>query len=340
MEDMQEAPLFYQALVVEEGGDGTFTRQVIQRSVDDLPEGDVLVRVHYSSLNYKDALSAVGNKGVTRRYPHTPGIDAAGLVVESTSTEFRPGDAVFTAAAGALGVSAPGGYGQYIRVPAEWLLPLPRRLTLRQSMIYGTAGFTAAMCVDRLQRDGVQPERGPVLVTGATGGVGSVAAGILTKLGYQVTVVTGKPERAAMLRALGASQVLSREELLENSDRTLLHARWAGVVDTVGGDFLAAAIRATMPGGVVTACGNAASPDLHLTVFPFILRGVTLAGIDATRPSKAERARLWKLLAGRWKVDALDALAREVRLDALEDEIARSMQGGHTGRVIINLLEE
>ena len=327
----------FRALVVEETAPGQFQRRVISRGLEELPEAEVLVRVQFSSLNYKDALSATGNKGVTRRFPHTPGIDLAGVVEASSSPNFQPGDKVIAAAAGETGVSAPGGYGQYVRVPADWLVPLPRRLTLRQSMVYGTAGFTAAMCVDRLQREGILPWRGPVLVTGATGGVGSLAVGILSKEGYAVTAATGKIEHGNMLRALGASEVLPRAELDDGGRPALLHARWAGVVDTVGGSFLAAAIRATQPGGVITCCGNAASPELSLTVFPFILRGVTLAGIDATRPSKAERERLWKKLAGRWKLDSLDALAREVPLAALDEEIERILGGRQTGRVVVKL---
>lgn len=336
MDDQNQKATVFQALLVEENERGEFTRRVVERSLADLPEGDVLVRVLYSSLNYKDALSAAGNKGVTRRYPHTPGIDAAGVVVESSSSEFRPGEPVL-AATGAFGASAPGGYSQYIRVPADWLVPLPAGLTPRESMIFGTAGFTAGMCVEALQWAGVQPDQGEILVTGASGGVGTIATAILAREGYHVAAATGKPESEALLRRLGAERTLNREAVDDESGRPLLHARWAGVVDTVGGRYLSAAIRATRPGGAVAACGNAASPDLSLTVYPFILRGVRLLGIDATLPTREERSRLWQKLAGPWKLDALDELAREVPLEQLDQEIERILRGGQTGRVIVHL---
>lgn len=326
----------FRALWVEETAPNTFSRRVIERNVDDLPPGDLLVRVQYSSLNYKDALSASGNRGVTRRYPHTPGIDAAGVVAESADERFYPGDAVLIAAQ-ELGVSVPGGYGQYVRVPADWAVPLPPGLSARQAMAWGTAGYTAALCVERLQREGLAPgPECPILVTGATGGVGSIAVLLLARLGYPVTAVTGKAERADWLRGLGAAEVLTREQAGAGETRPLLHARWAGVVDTTGGPLLSAAIRAALPGGVVTACGNAASPELPITVFPFILRGVTLAGIDATRPAPAERRRTWQRLGAEWQLD-LDPLTREVSLAELSPEIDTILRGGQVGRVVVNL---
>lgn len=333
---MADQPPSFRALWVQEEQAGVFTRTVIQRRLDDLPAETVLVHVKYSSLNYKDALSAAGNRGVTRRYPHTPGIDAAGTIVESGDARFSPGDEVIIAGV-EFGVSVPGGYGQYVRVPAGWLIPLPDRMTLRQSMAYGTAGFTAAMCASRILQAGLSPERGEVLVTGATGGVGSIAVGILASEGYRVTAATGKPENSSWLHALGANQVIHRDEVIDTSGKPLLHARWSAVVDTVGGDYLASAIRAAQPEAVVTACGNAASPNLPLTVFPFILRGVSLLGIDATRVSWEERVRLWNKLAAEWAVDAVEQAAREVSLDALDAEVQRMLQGKQAGRVIVNL---
>lgn len=327
----------FRALWVEEAEAGVFTRRIATRSTADLPEGEVLVRVHYSSLNYKDALSASGNRGVTRRYPHTPGIDAAGVVEASSSPAFSPGEPVIAAAAGELGVNQPGGFGEYLRSQAEWLVPLPGGLSLRESMVYGTAGFTAAMCVDRLIREGIRPENGAVLVTGASGGVGSMVVAILAKLGYRVTAVTGKMDESDLLRELGAAEVIARDTFIDSSGRALLHARWSGVVDSVGGSYLTTAIRGTQPGGVITSCGNAASPELVMTVFPFILRGVILAGIDATRPARAERERLWGLLAEEWKPDLLHRLAREVPLEALDREIEATLSGSRRGRVVVKL---
>lgn len=331
---MAEAVQPYFALLVEETAAGQFTRRVAQRTLDDLPAGDVLVRVKYSSLNYKDALSASGNKGVTRSYPHVPGIDAAGVVVASQNDHFIPGDEVISIT-GELGVNTPGGFGQYIRVPAGWLLPLPEGMDLRQSMTYGTAGFTAAMCVDRLQRAGVAPDAGEVLVTGATGGVGSIAVGILARAGYRVVAATGKADLHDLLRELGAAEVLGREAVNDTSGRALLHARWAGVVDTVGGSYLSTALRSARPGGVVTACGNAAAAELPLTVYPFILRGVSLIGIDALLPERAERERLWSRLARSWSVKLLPAITREVTLPDLDEEIQRMLAGGQVGRVVV-----
>jgi acrylyl-CoA reductase (NADPH) len=326
----------FRAFQVEETAPGQFSRRIIHRSITDLPEGNVLVRVKYSSLNYKDALSASGNRGVTRNYPHIPGIDAAGVVEMSSAAGFKSGDKVLITS-GEMGVNQPGGFEQYIRVPGSWLVPLPRGLTLRQSMAYGTAGFTAALCVDRLMRAGITPANGEILVTGATGGVGCIAVGILSKEHYRVTAATGKTGPNHMLHALGASQVIARDEVNDTSGKALLHARWAGVVDTVGGNFLATAIRATQPGGVVTACGNAASADFALSVYPFILRGVSLFGIDANRPTFEERLRLWRKLARKWKLEMLDELVREISLENLDEEIQRMLAGAQTGRVVVKL---
>lgn len=327
----------FRALWVEESEPRRFTRRVIERDTSDLPPGELLVRVEYSSLNYKDALSASGAPGVTRRYPHTPGIDAVGVVEESLDESIRPGERVLVAAA-EMGVNVPGGFGQYVRVPAQWVLRLPRQMSPRHAMSWGTAGYTAALCVERLLQEGILPGPNEVLVTGASGGVGSTAVALLAHLGCRVTAVTGKPQAEPLLRALGAEQVLPREAVDDSSDKPLLHGRWAGVVDTVGGSLLASAIRATRPGGVVTACGNAASPLLSLTVYPFILRGVTLAGIDATRTSISGRRRTWRKLAGKWQVD-LEPLVREVGLEDLGGEIDAMLRGQSLGRVIVRLSE-
>jgi acrylyl-CoA reductase (NADPH) len=270
----------FQALVVRETADGEFTRQIEERALADLPDGEVLVCVHYSSLNYKDALSASGHKDVTRSYPHTPGIDAAGVVEESVAAEFRPGDPVIVTSYD-LGMNTPGGWGQYIRVPAAWVVPLPQDLTLRESMIYGTAGFTAALSVHRLEAHGLAPDAGEVLVTGATGGVGSLAVAILARAGYQVVAASGKADAGPFLRDLGAAEVVDREAVRDDSGRPLLRGRWAGAVDTVGGEYLATALKSTQYGGAVACCGLVASADLPTTVYPFILRGVSLLGVDS-----------------------------------------------------------
>lgn len=322
----------FDAFWVQEQADGSFTRTVAQRRVDDLPPGDLLIRVRYSSLNYKDALSATGNRGVTRKYPHTPGIDAAGVVVESQADAFKPGDEVIVIGYD-LGMNTPGGFGGYIRVPAVWAVHRPQDLSLRESMAFGTAGFTAAQCVDALQSHGVQ--RGEVLVTGATGGVGSIAVALLSKLGATVVAATGKPEEVDYLHNLGATAVIPRRDVDDLSNKPMLRERWAGVVDTVGGNILATAIKATRYGGAVAACGNVASPSLELTVYPFILRGVKLLGIDSVNPPIAARRALWERLAGPWKIDGLEQITRAVALGDLNAEIDAILLGQQRGRVLV-----
>ena len=316
-----------------------YVRRVERRSIDDLPDGDVLVRVYYSSLNYKDALSATGHRGVTRRYPHTPGIDAAGVVEESTDGRFPPGDEVIVTSYD-LGVNTPGGFGQYIRVPAGWIVPLPNGLTLRESMAYGTAGFTAAMSVQRLEGHGVAPDSGEILVTGATGGVGSLAVAILAGLGYTVVAATGKTDKARFLHDLGANEVVHRNDVDDAGGHPLLAERWAGVVDTVGGNILATSLKSTRRRGIVACCGLVASADLNTSVYPFILRGVSLQGIDSAECPMPERTDIWKKIAGPWKIDTSDDLVTECTLEALEPEIHRILQGKQTGRVVVNLIEK
>ena len=323
----------FKALVVHHENDA-YVRRVEHRPIDDLPPGDVLIRVHYSSLNYKDALSATGHRGVTRRYPHTPGIDASGIVEESADDNVQPGDEVIVTGYD-LGMNTPGGFGQYIRVPAGWTVPLPDGLTLRESMACGTAGFTAAMSVRRLEH--VAPDRGEILVTGATGGVGSLAVAILARLGYTVVAATGKTHEAQFLYDLGATEVVDRNAVDDADGRPLLKERWAGVVDTVGGNILATALKSTRHRGLVACCGLVASADLNTTVYPFILRGVSLHGIDSAECPMPERIHLWQKIAGPWKIHALHRLVTERTLETLEPEIQRILQGGQKGRIVVNL---
>ena len=327
----------YSALVVTEDAAKVYSRTIQSRNTAELPPGDLLIRVHYSSLNYKDALSASGNRGVTRRYPHVPGIDAAGIVEQSCSNEFRPGDAVIVSGFD-LGMNISGGFGQYIRIPSGWALPCPQNLSLRETMMYGTAGFTAAQSVQKLIDHPVPPEKGKILVSGATGGVGSIAVAILAKLGYTVTAVSGKAEAGKYLIAIGATEIISRKMATDLSGKLLLKEKWAGVIDTVGGEILATAIKSTAYGGAVTCCGNVASPDLPLSVYPFILRGVSLLGIDSAKCPIDIRRKLWQKLAGNWKLANLDSLVTECTLHELPGLIERMLQGRQTGRVIVNLL--
>ena len=326
----------FKALVVRETEENRFSRKIETRSVDDLPPGDLTIEVRYSSLNYKDALSASGNRGVTRKFPHTPGIDAAGIVSRSDHGDFAPGDRVIVTGYD-LGMNTPGGFGQTIRIPAAWAVPCPEGLSLKEAMALGTAGFTAAISIDKLIRGGVTPDRGEVLVTGATGGVGSLAVAMLAKLGHSVAAVSGKPEAASFLKDLGAETILGRDEAVDAKGRPLLKGRWAGVVDTVGGDILATAIASARYGGVVTCCGLVAGPKLPTTVFPFILRGVSLLGVDSAEFPAPERRTLWQRMAGPWKPDGLDALVTEIGIDDLDARIEEILQGKLKGRTVVQL---
>ncbi len=327
----------FKALLVDQSEKRNFTCSVVTRSISDLPDGELVVKVHYSSLNFKDALSAIGNPGVTRNYPHTPGIDAAGEVVSCSDGTFVTGEKVIVTSYD-LGMETDGGFGQSVRVPSSWALKLPAGLSLKESMMLGTAGLTAAMSVQELVDNGVFPESGQVLVTGATGGLGSLAVAILAKAGYGVTAVTGKQEETAYLKGLGAEHVISRKDLLTGNERALMKARWAGVIDCVGGEMLAAAIKATQPWGVIACCGLVASPDLPINVFPFIMRGVRLIGIDSADCTMALRLLLWGKLANEWKLDQLESMVDEATLSQLEEKITLILEGKLRRRTLVNLL--
>ena len=326
----------FKAMVISRTEDGKFTREITTRQIDSLPDGEVLLSVKYSSLNYKDALSAIGNRGVTKNYPHTPGVDAAGIVEYSKSGEFELGDEVIVHGYD-LGMNTSGGFGQCVRVPADWVVSLPAGLDLKESMMYGTAGFTAAQSVLKIVEGGVRPEDGKILVTGATGGVGSMAVAILGKAGYSVTASTGKTEQEQFLVGLGAEEVIGRENLTDSSGRLLLKGQWAGVVDTVGGEILATAIKSTGQRGVVTTCGNVASHELNTNVYPFILRGITLVGIDSASCPMERRRLVWEKMSGEWKLDILEQMCRTVSLEDVDPEIDVILKGGQVGRVVIDL---
>lgn len=329
--------LAFRAMVVTEGEDKTFTREITQKEINDLPEGDVIIKVEYSSLNYKDALSATGNKGVSRYYPHTPGIDAAGSVVESSDPKFTAGEEVLITGYD-LGMNHSGGYQEYIRVPANWIVKLPENLTLRESMVYGTAGFTAALSCYKMINNGVKPEDGPVLVTGASGGVGSIAVSILTKSGYDVIAVNGIKDEKDYLLELGAKEVISIEEADDKSGRPILKPRWAGAIDTVAGNILSTAIKTTKYGGSVTCCGNVGSAELESSIYPFILNGVSLLGIDSVNCPVDTRMAVWNKIASDWKLDYLDKITTELpNLEALDERIDLILQGKNRGRAIVKV---
>jgi putative YhdH/YhfP family quinone oxidoreductase len=324
----------FPAFVARKNADGQVAARVERLAVGELPAGEVIIRVAYSSLNYKDALASQGHPGVVSQLPHVPGIDCAGTVEESSSPQYKPGDKVIITGY-ELGSGHWGGYSEFVRVPAEWIVPLPAGLTLRETMIYGTAGFTAAQCVAAIVARGIEPTRGPVAVTGSTGGVGSIAVAILAKLGYEVEAVTGKTEHHDWLRKLGAHTILGRENIADDTDRPLLRARWAAAVDTVGGKPLATILRSTQHRGCVSACGLVAGTELHTTVYPFILRGVMLAGIDSANCPRPERLQMWQKLSGPWHISQLDFLADEITFDELPDRIEKILAGQSVGRTIV-----
>lgn len=324
----------FNAFVVQEG-EGAFTGEIKKRRVEELPDNDLLVRVHYSSLNYKDALSATGNKGVTKQYPHTPGIDAVGVVMNDISGRFQENDAVIVTGYD-LGMNTDGGFGGYIKVPSEWAVSLPEGMTMKESMIFGTAGLTAGLSVLRLTET-VKTAHGKIAVSGATGGVGALSVGILARLGYSVSAISGKEEERGFLLGLGADEVIPRQEYEAENSRPLLKGEFAGAIDTVGGNILTAIVKSTRPMGIVTCCGNVASPKLDLTVYPFILRGVSLIGIDSQNCPMEQREIVWKKLAGEWKPDDLLDLCREISLSQLPESIDQILAGKLKGRTVVNI---
>ena len=324
----------YKALVTEETGNG-YVSSIKTLDTDQLPDGEVLVKVYYSSLNYKDALSATGNKGVTKNYPHTPGIDASGVVESSDSKEFKTGDQVVVSGYD-LGMNTAGGFAEYIRVPAQWVVKLPEGLSMKEAMIIGTAGFTAGISVTRMS-ELVKPEAGKIIVTGATGGVGSVALSILNGLGYETVAVSGKESEHNFLKSLGASEIITREEFALVDKRPILSSLFAGGIDTVGGPILENVIKTLNPLGAVTTCGSVSATQLNMSVFPFILRGISLIGVSAQNYPMHLREPLWKKLSSDWKPAHLMELYNEITLDELVSAIDLILQGKLKGRTLVKI---
>ena len=328
--------IYYKAFEVAEKN-GKFEQNIKVLSTDSLPAGDVLIHVYYSSINYKDALSSIGNKGVTKKYPHTPGIDAAGVVEFSESEDFNVGDKVIVTGYD-LGMNTAGGFGQYIRVPANWVVKLPNGLSMKEAMILGTAGFTAGISVLRLT-DLVKPADGKIIVSGATGGVGSIALSLLSKLGYTTVAVSAKQSEYDFLTKLGASDIIPRLEFQETDKRPILSAQYAGGIDTVGGPILENILKTLHPLGAVTTCGSVSSTTINVSVFPFILRGISLIGISSQNYPKLQRHALWEKLADEWKLDNLLDLCTEINMDDLKPSIELILQGKLKGRTIVNLID-
>lgn len=300
-----------------------------------LSMGDVAIKVEWSSVNYKDALAASGHPGVAKTLPHVPGIDAAGEVIESNVDGIHVGQRAIVTGYD-LGQGHWGGWSEFVRVPASWVVPLPSNLSVREAMVLGTAGFTAAQCVLALQQNQVMPACGEVVVTGASGGVGSLAVRLLAHLGYKVVAVSGKPELHAKLIELGASRVLTRAEFQDSSPRPMLRAQWAGGVDTVGGETLVRLLRSVAYGGSVAACGLVTGAELNMTLYPFLLRGISLCGIASADCPMDKRKRIWNLLASDWKLSNLEQLVTEIGLADLPNSTRKILAGEVAGRVLVD----
>ncbi|TCT24508.1 YhdH/YhfP family quinone oxidoreductase [Thermomonas haemolytica] len=332
---MSIPPRFRAFRIHGDDGHGGYRSGIESIALEDLNPGEVVVKTAYSSVNYKDALAGTGKGKILRSFPLVGGIDIAGHVVASTDPAFKEGDAVLVTGSG-LSETRDGGYAEYARLESKWVVALPAGLTLREAMILGTAGFTAALGLLRMVENRQTPDLGPLAVTGATGGVGSLAIAIFRKAGFEVHAISGKPEHADYLKALGASAVLGRDAL--STTRPMDSARFGGGLDNVGGPMLASLLAQTAPYGNVASCGLAASPELHATVMPFIIRGVSLLGIASAGTARAIRDEVWRRLASDWKPNALDAICtREIGLDALPEVFAGMLAGGSLGRTVVRV---
>ncbi len=326
----------FNALVVRKQPEGTTTAAVEQVGNDELPDGDVTVAVEYSTVNYKDGLCLGPGGGLVRNYPHVPGVDFAGTVEHSDDGRFQPGDRVVLTG-WRVGEVRWGGYAQKARVKADWLVRVPDGLTTRHAMIVGTAGFTSMLAVMALEDDGLEPGSGPVLVTGAAGGVGSVATAVLSRLGYQVTAVTGRAETEDYLRSLGASEILGRDEINETVKRPLESERWAGCIDAVGGNMLARVLGQMKYGSSVAAVGLAGGANVPASIIPFLLRGISLLGIDSVLQPHSNRVRVWDRVASDVPAELLESMAQPATLSDLPDLGSRILKGQVKGRVIVDV---
>lgn len=327
----------FKAYVIREDKNGFFTGQIETKKFDELASNEITINVKYSSLNYKDALSAIGNKGVTKKYPHTPGIDAAGIVVSSNNEKFSINDQVIVTGYD-LGMNTSGGFSEYIRVPSDWVIKLPESISLRYAMAIGTAGLTAGLCIDLLEKNnGIKNKQ--AIVTGSTGGVGSVAIQLLSNLGAEITAVTGKNESREFLNNLGVQTIISREELLGKFRQPLSTGIYDIGIDVVGGEILSGLLTCLKRDGVIACCGNVGGANFNTSVFPFILRGNRLLGVDSAERSLNQKESLWKKLSSDWMLDDIDKFTRTISLNDLELEIRKIYEGKQTGRVIISIDE-
>lgn len=324
------------AYVVEKTEDKEFIFGLKEVEIPIIEENEVLIKASYSSLNFKDALSSIGNPGVTRVFPHITGIDVAGIVVESNSDEFKEGDEVLITGYD-FGMNTNGGHSQYVKAPASWVIKKPKNITDKEIMIYGTAGLTAALGVNELLNNGITPTSGEILVTGATGGVGSISVSILSKLGFDVVAISGKKEKVDYLKQLGAKEVILREDFDVENPKPMTSERYAGVIDTVGGNILAQALKAIKYDGVATCCGLTASFELNTNVFPFILRGVRLIGIDSVECKKAKKIAAWEKIADEFKIDSLSSITTQIGLEGISEAYRKLLSGKAVGRYLVKI---
>ena len=313
-----------------------YISEIKTRNLDDLPNGEVLIKVNFSSLNYKDALSANGNKGVSRNYPHTPGIDAAGIVEFSETDKYKKGDEVIVTGYD-LGMNTSGGFSEFVRVPEAWVVRKPSEISLSETMALGTAGLTAGLCVRKLLNHGIKPEMGKLFVTGATGGVGIVAMMLLSKLGFEVTAVTGKMDSEELLKKYGASEVVARGEFDRKLSSPLQKSIFAGGVDAVGGDILSNLLTSTSQRAAISCCGMVNGAELKTSIFPFILRGITLYGVDSAETELSVKEEVWNNFSTHWKLDDLEGQIKEIDLADLPKEIDKILKGQQIGRVRVKI---
>ena len=325
----------FKAFVVREKENDVFSSGIETKKFEELPNHDVTIKVKYSSLNYKDALSSLGNKGVTKIYPHTPGIDASGIVISSRNKKFHEGDQVVVTGYD-LGMNTSGGFSECIRVPSDWVVKLPETISLKYAMAIGTAGLTAALCIDLLSKNSKIKKRHAV-VTGSTGGVGSIAIQLLSKLGAEITAVTGKNESANFLSSLGANTIMSRKELFDQFRQPLSKGIYDLAIDVVGGEILSGLLTCLRRDGVIACCGNVGGVNFNTNVFPFILRGNKLLGADSAERDLKQKELLWKKLSTDWLIDDVDKFSRTIGLSELEEEIRMIYDGKQTGRVIVSI---
>jgi len=321
----------YRALVTTENNK-TFDNSVQEKSLDFLPDNNTLIKVKYSSLNYKDALSASGNKGVTRNYPHTPGIDAAGIIEQTSSKKFKKGDEVIVTGYD-MGMNTFGGFGEFIKVPEEWIIKKPNNLSLSESMAFGTAGLTAGLCLRKLLQHGLKPDDGKVFVSGVTGGVGIISLMLFSKLGFEVTAITGKTNEKDLLMDLGANEVIDRNDLDVELLSPLQKPIYSGGIDAVGGKILSNLICSTTQRAAIACCGMVGGLSLDTSIFPFILRGLSLFGIDSAESLLEVKEEVWNSFSSDWKLEKIDQNIKNISLDELPTEIEKILKGKQIGRV-------